>query len=320
MVQEKQTIVPEISVIMSVFNGQDYLSEAIESILNQSFTNFEFIIINDASIDRSKEIIELYKDPRIVIITNDQTLGLAKSLNRALKIAKGNFIARMDADDIAIYNRLEIQFKNSVSLDVDVLGASVDAFSKDGNVERWNFPETFPEIFLNGLYSPPFAHPAVFARKSVMLNFMYNEDCLYAQDYELWSRMLFEKNIIKVVNLKESALKYRIHDNQVSTDKKAIQQNIRLNVFKNNLKHLGINVAYDESFILSLLSNSTFDRSHLKTLIGYLKQLKKSNKFDAELLAKHTKKMLLRFSFESSGSRIGRKLGYYYSTMLFNFA
>ncbi len=116
MVQEKQTIVPEISVIMSVFNGQDYLSEAIESILNQSFTNFEFIIINDASIDRSKEIIELYKDPRIVIITNDQTLGLAKSLNKALKIAKGNFIARMDADDIAIYNRLEIQFKNAVSL------------------------------------------------------------------------------------------------------------------------------------------------------------------------------------------------------------
>lgn len=319
MVQEKQTVTPEISVIMSVFNGQDYLNEAIESILNQSFINFEFIIVNDASIDRSKEIIEAHNDPRIVIITNEKTLGLAKSLNKALKIAKGDFIARMDADDIATDNRLEVQLKQARVLNCDVLGSAVDAFSKDGKTERWIFPETYPEIFFKGLYSPPFAHPAVFMKKEVVLRFMYNVDCLYAQDYELWSRMLFEFKITKVVNIKECLLKYRLHENQVSTEKKAVQQSIRLNVFKSNLKHLNIEIHNNEQLMLCLLSNSKFNISQFNSLLDYLKQLKKGNHFDKFLLETHTRQLLQRFSFEVSKSRIESKLRYYYSLLRHNF-
>lgn len=318
MVQEKQAVTPEISVVMSVFNGQDYLEEAIESILNQSFKNFELIIVNDASVDSSKIIIESYQDDRIVVITNEKTLGLAKSLNKALKLAKGEFVARMDADDIAVSNRLEVQLNQARVLNCDVLGASVDAFSKEGKIERWNFPTTYPEIFLKGLYSPPFAHPAVLFRKELVLGLMYNEDCKYAQDYELWSRMLFEFKITKVFNLNECLLKYRLHENQVSTEKKTIQQAIRLNVFKSNLKRLNIQV-HDEAFMLCLLSNAVFQLSQFKMILAYLKQLIQCNQFDRLLLQIHCKQLLLRFSYEVSNSRFESKLRYYYALFKLNF-
>lgn len=318
MVQEKQIVVPEISVIMSVYNGQDYLGEAIESILNQTFKNFELLIVNDASVDSSKEIMESYKDSRIVIISNEKTLGLAKSLNKALKLAKGEFIARMDADDIATNNRLEVQISQARFLNCDVLGSSVDAFNKDGKIDRWNFPSTYPEIFLKGLYSPPFAHPTVFFRKELVLSLMYNEDCIYAQDYELWSRMLFEFKISKVYNLRDCLLKYRLHENQVSIEKKTIQQAIRLNVFKSNLKHLSIQVQ-DESFMLCLLSNAVFQLSQFKLLLAYLKQLKQCKQFDHQFLQIHCRQLLLRFSYEVSKSPFESKLRYYYALVKYYF-
>jgi glycosyltransferase involved in cell wall biosynthesis len=102
---------PFISVLMSVFNGEDYLAEAIESILNQDFLNFEFIIINDCSTDRSLEIINSFSDPRICLIQNDENKGLTQSLNIGLNHARGKYIVRMDADDISVKNRISTQVK-----------------------------------------------------------------------------------------------------------------------------------------------------------------------------------------------------------------
>ena len=102
---------PLVSVIMSVYNGEKYLSKAIESILNQSYRNFEFIIVDDASTDSSLEIINEYLkiDNRIIILSNNVNIGLGSSLNKAIQFSSGEFIARMDSDDISIPDRLEKQ-------------------------------------------------------------------------------------------------------------------------------------------------------------------------------------------------------------------
>ena len=100
---------PKISVVMAVYNGEKYLREAIDSILNQTFKDFEFIIVNDGSTDRTREILESFIDPRIVLI-HQEHMGLTKSLNRGIALAKGKYIARQDADDISMAERLEKQF------------------------------------------------------------------------------------------------------------------------------------------------------------------------------------------------------------------
>lgn len=100
---EKQT--PKISVIMPAYNAEQYISEAIESILNQTYSNFEFIIIDDGSTDRTVEMVQSYSDPRIRFVQNEHNLGVAATLNRGLKLATGEYIARMDADDIALRER-----------------------------------------------------------------------------------------------------------------------------------------------------------------------------------------------------------------------
>ena len=101
---------PQISVVMPAYNAEKYITEAIDSILFQTFKDFEFIIINDASTDSTKDIIESYKDPRIKLVNNEQNKGVAKSLNIGISVACGKYIARMDADDIALPERFQKQF------------------------------------------------------------------------------------------------------------------------------------------------------------------------------------------------------------------
>lgn len=102
---------PTVSVLMPVYNGAKYLHEAVKSILDQTYADFEFLIVNDGSTDDSEKIILSFKDPRIVIIKNEINIGLINSLNKGLTIAKGKYIARMDADDVAMPQRLELQVK-----------------------------------------------------------------------------------------------------------------------------------------------------------------------------------------------------------------
>src|SRR3989338_10709157 len=125
----------KISVIMSVYNGMPYLPEAVKSILNQTYKNFEFIIIDDASTDQSTKYLRFLKDKRIKLIKNSKNLGLAASLNKALKFAKGEYIARMDADDISLPKRFEKQvkfFKKHPS--VDICGTWVNLIDDVGKI------------------------------------------------------------------------------------------------------------------------------------------------------------------------------------------
>jgi len=199
---------PKISVIMSVFNGEKYLREAIDSILSQSYTDFEFIIVNDGSTDNSPSIIKSYSDKRIRLIDNEQNIGLTKSLNRAIKQGRGEYIARQDVDDISLPQRLEEQVKYlEQHPEIVALGTSRYVIDEDGKIMRKEAALLKPGH--NLFQANAFTHGSVMFRKAVIDELGgYNEVFRYSQDYELWLRVAQHHQIR---NLPQVLYKLRSH-------------------------------------------------------------------------------------------------------------
>lgn len=232
---------PDVSVIMSVYNtNSEWLGLAIESILQQTFNNFEFIIIDDKSTDGSVHIIQDYaeKDSRIVFLKNGTNLGLTKSLNRGLEIAKGKYIARMDSDDVSVPDRLEYQFQYMEShQDVAVTGGNVyieghdsdfiTAYNDDADIMK------FQMIFHNA----GVPHPTAMIRKSFLdeNHISYDETILKSQDYALWSEIMAADGKIKI--LPKILLEYRVHEGQISASRET-QNNYAYTVAVKNFHKL----------------------------------------------------------------------------------
>ena len=159
---------PKVSVIMPVFNGERYLSESITSILDQSFEDFEFIIINDGSTDKSSRILRSFKDERIRLIEREHQ-GFSLSLNEAIQLSKGNYIARMDADDIAMKDRLRLQYDFLEShSELDILGGQAEVMDKTGKtICKTQNPLSWKNISKHIKYACPLCHPTYFVRKEV---------------------------------------------------------------------------------------------------------------------------------------------------------
>ena len=199
---------PQVSVVMSVYNSEKYLREAIDSILNQTFKNFEFIIINDGSTDRSLEIIQSYNDDRIRFINQENT-GLAKALNNGIAIARSDYIARMDADDIAYPERIQKQYKFLLNNpEYIIVGSNANIIDMEGNfVHHSNLPIKNEEM-KGKLPETRFIHPSVMFRKDSFYKAgKYPEYMLKAQDYVLFNRMA---KYGKFANIREKLLQYRI--------------------------------------------------------------------------------------------------------------
>jgi len=184
-----------VSVLMSVFNGEKYLRQSIESILNQTYKNFEFIVVNDGSFDKTGEILKEYKakDSRIKIITNEANIGLTKSLNKALALAQGEYIARQDADDVSLSQRLEKQIgfleKNP---EIKILGTFALLINHNGKVLGKGIkPVSHLNIQKSLIRANPFIHSSVIIERETLNRFGgYNERFKTNQDYELWFRIL----------------------------------------------------------------------------------------------------------------------------------
>jgi glycosyltransferase involved in cell wall biosynthesis/tRNA A37 methylthiotransferase MiaB len=207
---------PKISVIMSVYNGAEHLEDAIKSILKQTQPNFEFIIINDASTDSTSEILAKFDDPRIVIITNDENLGLTRSLNIGFKIAKGEYIARMDADDISHPLRFEKQvFFLDGHPDCLVVGTWTVVIGEDGrHLDLWKTEAEACRLEV----SNPIVHGSAMIRKKILEKLGgYNEQFRYAQDYDLWIRI---SEYGRLCNLQEKLYYWRCHKKSISVSKK----------------------------------------------------------------------------------------------------
>jgi glycosyltransferase involved in cell wall biosynthesis len=203
----------KISVMMSVYNGERYLKCALDSILSQTFTDFEFIIINDGSTDGSRKILESYKDERIRLFSNENK-GQMKSLNEAIGYSIGEYIAILDADDLSLPERFEKQvtFMDS-NPGVAMCGSLVDFIDKDGNfIETYKVPISSREIRREMFFHCPFIHSSVMIRKSVLDKIgYYNESFHRAHDYELWTRIVYR---YPTYNLPEVLVWYRSHDHQ----------------------------------------------------------------------------------------------------------
>ena len=229
-----------ISVIMSTYNtNEEYLKFAIESILNQTYELFEFIIVCDGS-TRDLEIINKYKDKRIKIIKHEQKKGLPKSLNEAIEISKGKYIARMDSDDIALENRLKLQIEfMEKHKEIDICSTFYKTFGKEDKTIVNAFTKS-DDIKCELLFRSPILHPGVMIRTKFLIdnNLRYNEDFIYSQDFELWTRCC---QLGKIAILPKITMKYRIHDKQIGMEKKQMQHNFARKILLTNLKNIKMN-------------------------------------------------------------------------------
>jgi glycosyltransferase involved in cell wall biosynthesis len=222
---------PKISVIMSVYNNESYLKDSIESILKQTYKNFEFIITDDCSTDKSASIISDYdeSDERINFIKNKKNIGLTKSLNKMIDLARGEYIARMDGDDIAKKNRFKEQIEvMENNKNIDVLFSNVSLIDENNNNICSSFrPNSLYKIlnlmeFIN--YIP---HPTVMVKKTIFKKYgKYNSEYIKGQDKELWQRLI--KHEVNFFYLNKILLLYRIHSNNISKQKKKFSKGYKL--------------------------------------------------------------------------------------------
>lgn len=278
-----------ISVVMPVYNAQKYLEEAIKSILNQTYKDFEFIIINDGSTDKSLDIIEKYKnkDGRIVLISREN-MGLVHTLNEGINVAKGKYIARMDADDISLSQRFEKQVDFLEERDLDICGSHYLSVDEYNNINGLNLtPLSHKLCFLSLASKVPFAHPSVLIRKSFLkdYNLLYGQsEFNIAEDFDLWMRM-YQKGA-KFGNVNEILFYYRVLNTSLSKlNNKGILKDTKKmtdKFFKQNKKEL-ITAMKSFSRVLndeekSLLVRFVF-RLFLKTFnFSSLKYIKHINK------------------------------------------
>lgn len=214
---------PEISIVMPVYNEAKYLGESINSILNQTFDDFELIIINDCSTDDSARIIRNYGDKRIVSIDNEINQGFPKSINIGLKLARGKYIAILDGDDVAINNRLELQYNYlNHHLYIFLVGSSAIYIDGDGNeIKKFRKYDDYEMLAWRLKKSCSIIHPSVMFRNE---GFLFNPYFKGASDYRFYLELLSAGK--HLTNLPQFLVKYRLHKDSMSISNKEEQERL----------------------------------------------------------------------------------------------
>lgn len=210
---KRQNMMPKVSVITTVYNGEKYIREAIDGVLNQTFEDFELIVINDGSTDKTLEILRSYRDPRIIIIDNQKNIGIPKSLNKALGIARGEYIVRQDADDISLDTRLERQTKFLIeNKDVGLVGTSYYTIDGDGReIGVAECPSGEKAIHFIGL-------PTIMVRRDCLEKMGgFREVFEIAEDYDLYLRL---SEVFQIGTIREPLYKYRLYNSSTTSSKK----------------------------------------------------------------------------------------------------
>lgn len=264
---------PRVTVLMPVYNTAAYLREAVESILGQTFADFEFIAVDDGSTDGSVAVLEEYAaiDGRLRVIVNDRNHGIVYTLNRGLDAASGEFIARMDSDDIALPDRLERQIRVMVvDPSIAALGGAVSYIDERGHdlgVVRASVPDE------DLLFGTPLLHPTVVMRRSALGPLRYEERFRLAEDYHLWLRLA---KVGRLAALPETVLRYRLSPgaSRVRSLRKMILRTLQVKV--EGVRHLGYRPSgaalirfiaeallfpLPQSFVFRLYCKKTFGRS-----------------------------------------------------------
>lgn len=216
MIQNSNNVNPIISVILPAYNAEMYLRESIQSILSQTFTRFELLIINDGSTDKTEDIILSYQDPRIRYVKNETNLRLIKTLNKGIDLARGKYIARMDADDISLPNRLQEEFDfMEANPNIGACSSKVYHLRENKIIKGHYYPSSLPAACrFCAIFRTPLSHPASFFRTDVLKSIKYEEDdsALHIEAFVLWGEMALRNIQMAVIN--KRLLYYR--DNELS--------------------------------------------------------------------------------------------------------
>lgn len=294
---------PLVSVVMSVYNGELFLKDSIDSILQQSYQNIEFIIINDGSSDSSLSIIKSYHDSRIKLIENERNMGLIYSLNVGFASACGKYIARMDSDDIAHSDRLKLQVEYlENNLTIGVVGSDYISFS-DKHSKLIREPKSHHVIKTYLLFSATMCHPTIMFRKQILdeTRFRYNPEFKHVEDYELWTKLILHTQF---ANLSKPLLKYRDHHSQVSHKHKVIQTENGDTVRENYLKALGFSFSPSQLSIHQLIASNQKIESFviLNSIESWLLQLTIHNEASKVILHTDFQKAILKIWKDCCGN------------------
>lgn len=251
---------PSVSILMPVYNAEPYLSEAIQSMLNQTYADFELIILDDCSTDGSAAVIKSFTDARIVYHRNEINSGLANNLNAGLKLATGKYIARMDGDDISLPHRLQTQVEFLESHpEIDLCSCAMQMFGADKQL--WVRDRNPEQVKITMMFYSAILHASSVFRKDVFEqnNLYYNQDTFPAEDYDLWARAAF---FCRMVNLPDVMYLYRMHRTQVtSTDPRSAEKcrEIQINYLQKALPVLNEKaiVGFVDGFIYHKISDIT---------------------------------------------------------------
>lgn len=264
--------VPILSILMPVYKVENYIEEAVYSILNQTFRDFELIVLDDCSPDKSLQIVKKITDPRIRIYHGEKNVGLANILNIGLKLARGKYIGRMDSDDISDLSRFEMQIHYMESHpDVDLCSCAMELFGAKNDI--WIRSSNFEEIKISALFFSPILHASSVWRQKSFEELEFRQEMVPAEDYDLWTRAIAKG--LKLINIPEVLYKYRIHPSQITTSVSSVQ---KLSDVKMNYLHMIFpTVDVDDINILDVTCEN--DLYVLKKSINKLLDINKTDPF-----------------------------------------
>lgn len=255
---------PFVSVLMPVYNAEKHLKEAIESILNQTYDNYEFIIINDGSIDSSEHIILSYNDPKIRYIRNNENIKLISTLNKGIRLCEGRYIVRMDADDISLPNRIEeqVMFMEN-NPDVAISGTWFESFGNKKGVTKYSADSN--EIKYRMLFQSHLNHPTTIWRKSIIdeNKLQFDPNFIHAEDYEFFARVAQNH---KLSNLPKVLLKYRTHNGNISSKHRDIQIENSREIRRNLFNQTGLNPSINQIIAFEYLNYFEYKKINLSPI------------------------------------------------------
>jgi glycosyltransferase involved in cell wall biosynthesis len=239
--------VPELSVLLAVHDDEAFVGAAIQSVLRQTFEDLELIVVDDASTDGTPAILERVSDPRLIVLRNEQQLGLASSLNRGLDRASGRYVARLDADDVALNARFERQLGALRSEEIAIVGSAVSDLDEDGRRGRLHrMPMSARAVRWHALFSSPFFHPTVVFHREMLGDLRYDASFLESEDYDLWSRLLATG--VQGGNLAEALVLKRVHPRQASLRRGGVQREFQRRVALREIERLAPEINADAAW------------------------------------------------------------------------
>ena len=270
---------PRVSVIMPAYNSEKYIAEAIESVLKQTYSDFEFIIIDDGSIDSTADIIQKYADNRIRFLKNETNAGIVYTLNKGIAAAHGEYIIRMDSDDISLPERFQKQVSYmDLHPELAVCGANMVFF---GDVQgKTDMPVGTAWCKANSFFMTPMPHPVVIIRKSVLEKYKlkYDPDYERIEDFDLWTRIC-EFGLID--NMSDVLLKYRVHKKQLTQNHTSEEIDRWYKLKQREIKRLRMTYTEAEfrAYIMYCFQFKQMDFDNVLCLELFLKRAYEANRY-----------------------------------------